>query len=66
MRDEIAKVMGFWLELGIPGFRVDAVPFFLEPSAGKATGDTYGDPHDYLRSLRRLPRPPHRRRHPAR
>lgn len=52
VRDEIAKVMGFWLELGIHGFRVDAVPFFLEPSAGKATGDTYGDPHDYLKSLR--------------
>lgn len=52
VRDEITKVMGFWLELGIHGFRVDAVPFFLEPSAGKVTGDTYGDPHDYLRSLR--------------
>lgn len=52
VRDEVTKVMGFWLELGIHGFRVDAVPFFLEPSEGTATGDTYGDPHDYLKSLR--------------
>ncbi|MET0932758.1 MAG: alpha-amylase family protein [Mycetocola sp.] len=52
VRDEIAKVMGFWLELGIHGFRVDAVPFLLEPSAGTVPGENYGDPHDYLKSLR--------------
>ncbi len=52
VRDEIAKVMGFWLELGIDGFRVDAVPFFLEPTEGAAGSDSYGDPHDYLKSLR--------------
>ncbi len=53
VRDEIAKVMGFWLQLGMAGFRVDAVPFFLE-----TTGTTeeesagFGDPHEYLRALR--------------
>jgi hypothetical protein len=30
VRDEIAKIAGFWLELGVDGFRVDAVPFLLE------------------------------------
>ena len=30
VRDEIAKSMGFWLQLGLDGFRLDAVPFFLE------------------------------------
>ena len=30
VRDEIAKIMGFWLQLGLAGFRVDAVPFLLE------------------------------------
>jgi maltose alpha-D-glucosyltransferase/alpha-amylase len=30
VRDEIRKVMGFWLELGISGFRMDAVPFLIE------------------------------------
>ena len=30
VRDEIAKIMGFWLQLGLSGFRVDAVPFLLE------------------------------------
>ncbi|MEP7762482.1 alpha-amylase family protein [Sanguibacter sp. 25GB23B1] len=53
VREEIAKVMGFWLELGLSGFRVDAVPFLIEPSvAAVERGESYGDPHDYLRSLR--------------
>lgn len=30
VRDEIARIAGFWLELGVDGFRVDSVPFLLE------------------------------------
>src|SRR5439155_5912174 len=30
VRDEINKIMGFWLQLGVSGFRVDAVPFLIE------------------------------------
>jgi maltose alpha-D-glucosyltransferase/alpha-amylase len=30
VRNEIKKVMGFWLQLGVAGFRVDAAPFVLE------------------------------------
>lgn len=30
VREEISKIMGFWLELGISGFRMDAVPFLIE------------------------------------
>jgi maltose alpha-D-glucosyltransferase/alpha-amylase len=33
VRDEISKVMGFWLQLGASGFRVDAAPFVLEQVA---------------------------------
>jgi trehalose synthase len=52
VRDEIAKVLGFWLELGVAGFRVDAVPSLLD---GKGAGEEPPpdlDPHDYLRDLR--------------
>jgi len=52
VRDEIAKIMGFWLELGISGFRVDAVPFLLEVSGGTAAEELLPDPHEYLRDLR--------------
>ncbi|MCC2307786.1 alpha-amylase family protein [Cellulomonas chengniuliangii] len=51
VRDEIAKVMGFWLEVGLSGFRVDAVPFLLE-GAEVEPGSEDGDPHSYLRALR--------------
>ena len=27
VQDEIRKIIGFWLEVGLSGFRVDAVPF---------------------------------------
>ena len=30
VRDEITRVMGYWLELGVSGFRMDAVPFLIE------------------------------------
>ena len=29
VRAEIQKVMGFWLQLGVSGFRMDAVPFLI-------------------------------------
>ena len=50
VRQEIAKAMGFWLELGLSGFRIDAVPYFVEElgAHGKSTG---GDSHEYLRDL---------------
>ncbi len=46
VRDELAKVIGFWMELGFSGFRVDAVPFLEQ-------GDPVVDPHELLRSLRK-------------
>ncbi|MGZ9811185.1 alpha-amylase family protein [Pseudoroseicyclus sp. H15] len=30
VREEILKIMGFWLALGVAGFRIDAVPFLIE------------------------------------
>ncbi|MGY2128210.1 alpha-amylase family protein [Blastococcus sp. SYSU DS0617] len=52
VRDEVAKVMGYWLQLGLDGFRVDAVPFFLETVGGD--DGAFPEPHEYLRSLRSL------------
>lgn len=53
VRDEIAKAMGFWLQLGLDGFRLDAVPFFLE-TIGEPPGDVPQDPHEYLEALRKF------------
>jgi maltose alpha-D-glucosyltransferase / alpha-amylase len=30
VRREIQRIMGFWLQLGVSGFRMDAVPFLIE------------------------------------
>ncbi len=43
--------MGFWTQLGLSGFRVDAVPFLLETS-GLVDAEELPDPHDYLADLR--------------
>src|SRR3954464_5558375 len=53
VRDEIVKAMGFWLELGISGFRVDAVPFMIETTGvDQAELDRFPDPHEFLRHMR--------------
>lgn len=52
VRAEIRRIMGYWLELGVEGFRVDAVPFILETQRP-------GQPNrkirfEYLREMRRF------------
>ena len=52
VRDEIAKIMGFWLQLGVSGFRVDAVPFLMDESGVQAPEAELRHPLDFLKSLR--------------
>lgn len=48
VRDEMHKIMGFWLELGVAGFRVDSVPFLV----GHPDPDADVDPARNLRDIR--------------
>ncbi len=50
VREEIAKVAGFWLALGVDGFRVDAVPFLLDTDGH--VGEVDLDPHGFLKDMR--------------
>lgn len=50
VRREIEKITGFWLQMGVTGFRIDALPFLLELKNLPTEGQI--DPHDYLRELR--------------
>jgi trehalose synthase len=56
VRDEIDRALGFWLQLGFDGFRVDAVPFFVEDVETLAESASHpevpADPHQHLRDLR--------------
>ena len=47
---EILRIMGFWLQLGVSGFRMDAVPFVIS----RKGADVHGQHEQYeiLRSLR--------------
>lgn len=49
VRSELLKIIGFWLELGISGFRVDAVPFLIA-----ADGINVKDPEPAFELLRQL------------
>jgi maltose alpha-D-glucosyltransferase/alpha-amylase len=49
VQEEIRKIMGFWLELGISGFRMDAMPFVIQT---KTAGKKHIERYDMLRDLR--------------
>ena len=52
VQEQIRKIMGFWLQLGVSGFRVDAVPFIIETTPGQGSPlmrfDYLRDLHDFL------------------
>lgn len=52
VRAEIRRIMGYWLELGVEGFRVDAVPFILETQTPGQTKRKIR--FEYLREMRRF------------
>jgi maltose alpha-D-glucosyltransferase / alpha-amylase len=47
---EILKIMGFWIQLGVSGFRMDAVPFVIATKGAKVTIPT--EQYDMLRTFR--------------
>jgi maltose alpha-D-glucosyltransferase/alpha-amylase len=51
VREEIRKVMGFWLELGVSGFRVDAATLMIDHKGGLES-TKLDDPHGVLRDMR--------------
>jgi maltose alpha-D-glucosyltransferase / alpha-amylase len=52
VRNEIRRIMGYWLQLGVDGFRLDAVPFMIE---SVVPGEDEGEKHfEYLTEFRRF------------
>ncbi len=55
VRDEIFKIIGFWAQLGVDGFRIDAVPFIFSTEGNTPEEiEAFGDPHDFLRDIRAM------------
>ena len=50
VREEIWKVMKFWLDLGVDGFRVDAVPYLVEREGTSC--ENLPETHAVLKELR--------------
>ena len=51
VQEEISRTLGFWLELGVSGFRIDAVPFLFAKDGVPGDPGVF-DPYEYLGDVR--------------
>jgi maltose alpha-D-glucosyltransferase / alpha-amylase len=51
VQEAMLAVVRFWLDLGLDGFRLDAVPYLFE--ADGTNGENLPETHDYLKMLRK-------------
>ena len=51
VREEVWNVMKFWLEMGVDGFRLDAVPYLVEREGTSC--ENLPETHEILKELRR-------------
>jgi trehalose synthase len=52
VQEEIARTLGFWIELGVAGFRIDAVPFLFANDTYPGSEPGGFNPMDYLKDVR--------------
>ncbi len=53
VQEEILKIMGFWIQLGVSGFRMDALPFVISEKGPQVGAHPKFD-YDMLRTFREL------------
>jgi maltose alpha-D-glucosyltransferase / alpha-amylase len=51
VREEVQNIISFWLELGVDGFRADAVPYLFEREGTNC--ENLPETHAYLKEIRR-------------
>ena len=53
VREEMGRIIAFWAELGIAGFRLDAAPFVIEPAGARGLhpGPEFSYLHDFRNQL---------------
>ncbi len=52
IRDEMMDIMRFWLDLGLDGFRADAVPYLFVRE--NTNGENLPETHAYLKEVRKM------------
>lgn len=50
VRRSMSKIIRYWLDMGIDGFRMDAVPYLYEREG--TSGENLPETHDYLKQVR--------------
>ena len=60
VHDAIFDIVRFWLDMGVDGFRLDAIPYLYESDEGNGEGEP--PTHEFIKKLRamidrRVPRP---------
>ncbi|MGA7672771.1 MAG: alpha-amylase family protein [Nitrolancea sp.] len=53
VREEFRRIMGLWLQQGVDGFRIDAVPFLISLT-GLAKDGQFEEAHQYLQELKQF------------
>ena len=51
VQEEIFRIIDFWSEMGVDGFRLDAVPYLYEREG--TNGENLPETHDFLKKLRK-------------
>jgi maltose alpha-D-glucosyltransferase / alpha-amylase len=52
VREEMKKIAQYWMDMGIDGFRTDAVPYLFEREGTNC--ENLPETHDYLKEIRKL------------
>ncbi|HSM72736.1 MAG TPA: maltose alpha-D-glucosyltransferase [Anaerolineales bacterium] len=52
VQEEIIKILSFWLDLGVDGFRADAVPYLFERE--DTSCENLPETHEYLKKIRQF------------
>ena len=50
VQEEVFKIMDYWCEMGVDGFRLDAVPYLFEREG--TNGENLPETHEFLKKLR--------------
>lgn len=51
VQEEVFKILDYWCEMGVDGFRLDAVPYLFEREG--TNGENLPETHDFLKKLRK-------------
>jgi maltose alpha-D-glucosyltransferase/alpha-amylase len=51
VREQFRRIIGFWLQQGVDGFRIDAAPFLIEVE-GANHEEQLGKAHEFLRQMK--------------